>query len=89
MKTNKYEKNKHGGNVSSMLKPYGLSEKQIIDFSANINPLGLPKKITSLILRDFDAAKKYPQPQSEGLKEIIAHAYELKRDKILVGNGAI
>ncbi len=86
---NKQEKNKHGGNIAAMLQQYGLSEKHIIDFSANINPLGLPKKIINLIFRNIDAVKNYPQPQSERLKEIIARTYKLKPDNLLVGNGSI
>lgn len=88
-KTNKHVKNKHGGNVSAMLKQYGLAKDQILDFSANINPLGLPEKIKNLIFRNIDAVKIYPQPQSEGLKEIIAKIYKLKPDNLLIGNGSI
>lgn len=34
----------HGGNVEEIKRVYGLEENEIIDFSANINPLGISEK---------------------------------------------
>ncbi|MEG3070639.1 MAG: hypothetical protein RQM92_07310 [Candidatus Syntrophopropionicum ammoniitolerans] len=34
----------HGGNITLAAKKYGLPQEKIIDFSANINPLGPRRK---------------------------------------------
>jgi histidinol-phosphate/aromatic aminotransferase/cobyric acid decarboxylase-like protein len=38
-------KNQHGGNISEISRRYGIDEDRIIDFSANINPLGYPPAV--------------------------------------------
>jgi threonine-phosphate decarboxylase len=38
---------KHGGNVHAFAKEMNMSIDQIVDFSANINPLGVSSKIKS------------------------------------------
>ena len=38
-------KNEHGGNIEKVSEKYRIAPERIADFSANINPLGLPRKI--------------------------------------------
>ena len=33
---------KHGGNIQEISELYQIDMKELIDFSANINPLGIP-----------------------------------------------
>ena len=35
----------HGGNIYKKAKEMGIQEEDILDFSANISPLGLPENI--------------------------------------------
>ena len=41
----------HGGNIEQALKRFRLAESAVIDFSANINPLGIPYAVKRAVLR--------------------------------------
>ena len=72
----------HGGNI------YAFKRRDIIDFSANINPLGLPKRIKETIYKSFDKALHYPDPKAEKLTRRIAGHWGIKEKNILLGNGS-
>ena len=50
----------HGGNVKEMGRNYNMDWKRIIDFSANINPLGMPKSVKDSIKENLEEIEKYP-----------------------------
>ncbi|MFH1190714.1 MAG: threonine-phosphate decarboxylase CobD [Candidatus Omnitrophota bacterium] len=88
----------HGGNIGPYLKVGGRSSKnkvingersRTIDFSVNINPLGLSSKIEEAILENMGALLHYPDPNSKGLKSIISAFCDINQSNILVGNGSI
>lgn len=75
----------HGGNI------YIFSEekrKQILDYSSNINPLGVPKKFQEIASKSFDVLTRYPDVDYLELREKIAMYNEVKIDNTIVGNGA-
>lgn len=41
----------HGGNIYKKAKELGLREDQILDYSANISPLGIPAHIKKAMVR--------------------------------------
>ncbi|MDR0621280.1 MAG: aminotransferase class I/II-fold pyridoxal phosphate-dependent enzyme [Deltaproteobacteria bacterium] len=51
----------HGGNVEEAARKLGLSTKQIIDFSANINPQGLPPGLKKYLRDSVDVIAHYPE----------------------------
>lgn len=71
----------HGGDI------YRIKEK-IIDFSANINPLGLSKAAKAEVLRNIDNILHYPEPRAGGLTKKIADYWKIKEENILLGNGS-
>lgn len=76
----------HGGNI------YGLKEKssrEIIDFSASINPLGLPFQIKQAVSANFKRILHYPDPEAKGLTRKIAEYWKIETENILVGNGSV
>ncbi|TAN61501.1 threonine-phosphate decarboxylase [bacterium] len=73
----------HGGNTNI------LKENRIVDFSASINPLGLPGRVSRIISRNMHNLTRYPQPESNGLKEAIAEFHNTNPENILIGNGSI
>ncbi|UCD55425.1 MAG: threonine-phosphate decarboxylase [Candidatus Omnitrophota bacterium] len=75
----------HGGNIHEARRRHG---KEIIDFSANINPLGLPANVKASIYRNFDAALNYPDPDARDITREIAKYWNIKEENILVGNGS-
>lgn len=82
----------HGGDIytDGLLK-----NRKLIDFSSNINPLGLSKNLSSNIDLLFESAARYPDTKYRILKQNIAdylNFYEgtnLNEANILLGNGAI
>lgn len=80
----------HGGNIGPYLKVGGRSLRyKVIDFSVNINPLGLPPRVKETILKNIGTLLGYPDPDSKGLKSIISTFYDINQNNILVGNGSI
>lgn len=79
---------KHGGNIYEIAKKYGIKEKEIIDFSANINPLGIPNKLKASIISNIEAIENYPDPDYKDLIHSIAKYNNIHEDFIIPGNGA-
>lgn len=79
----------HGGNIREYLQGTLLFDSALIDFSANINPLGLSSKARLTITKNINGLVHYPEPDSKSLKESLAHFYNIDDRNILVGNGSI
>ncbi len=78
----------HGGDINRLAREAGIAANRILDFSANINPLGPPAWFRSLINDHIDSLVHYPDPDCSALKEIIARRSGVDREEILVGNGS-
>ncbi len=72
----------HGGNIWSY-------RKKVIDFSANINPLGLSPRVKKAILKNIGTLIHYPDPELKDFKNIISAFHNINQSNILVGNGSI
>lgn len=79
----------HGGDIYSAIEGLkALSPVQLLDFSANLNPLGLPEGVKKIIADSVDQYASYPDPLC---RELVSHlsAYEgVPEEWILCGNGA-
>lgn len=64
------------------------SEKNFLDFSVNINPLGIPKTVKQQLSKLSDIAGVYPDTDCKYLSSCIAEKYNINADTILCGNGA-
>lgn len=85
---------KHGGNLTSLSETYNVPKEAFLDFSANINPLGMPEWIRRKINRILEAAVHYPDPQCRELRSALAMGVSdelsgtLEGENILPGNGS-
>lgn len=61
----------HGGNIKEISRNIGLNYKNIIDFSANINPLGIPSDVKKAIIEGIGEIEKYPDITYFDLKKAI------------------
>ncbi|ORT99534.1 L-threonine 3-O-phosphate decarboxylase [Anaerovibrio sp. JC8] len=75
----------HGGNVYSA----GVRNDEWLDFSANINPLGLSDSIKNSIIDNMESLVHYPDPTGTLLKQAISVHYGVEPDNIILGNGAV
>ena len=73
-------KQEHGGFV------YGKGD--ILDFSANINPLGIPESVRSAVMASADMWDKYPDPFCTELREKMAKKLGISAETVVCGNGA-
>ena len=74
----------HGGDVYAEESPVG----RWLDFSANINPLGLPETVLNAILSNAPRVINYPDPSARKLYSVVAEHYHAERKGIILGNGA-
>lgn len=78
----------HGGNIWLAARKYGLKPEQIIDFSANINPLGPSPRAMVALGQALGLVRHYPEPQAESLRSAICEKTALEEASIILGNGA-
>ncbi|MEM1483788.1 threonine-phosphate decarboxylase CobD [Oscillospiraceae bacterium PP1C4] len=71
----------HGGDLYGYTTP-------MLDFSSNINPLGLPKGVKTALAASIDSWERYPDPLCRDLVAAIARAEEIAPAYIHCGNGA-
>lgn len=70
----------HGGNIEQL--------RGILDFSANINPLGAPESVKRAIAENITDIEKYPDPYCCQLRTKLAEYEGISADNIVCGNGA-
>jgi adenosylcobyric acid synthase len=78
----------HGGNVRQLAQAAGRPEPEILDFSANINPLGPPAWLRSVISSQVTALQHYPDPHCTALVEATAERYGVRPEEVIAGNGS-
>ena len=79
---------RHGGNIRELAGQAGVGGESIIDFSANINPLGPPECLRAVVSRSLDRIVHYPDPEGLKLRKILAARHGVKAENILLGNGS-
>jgi len=77
----------HGGNIHRAFRETVKGGDKILDFSANINPLGPPEWLRPVLSRELDKVFHYPDPENLNLTHAIAEHFDIKRDCIVAGNG--
>jgi threonine-phosphate decarboxylase len=76
----------HGGDIYS--KRDIPENRKIIDFSANVNPLGMPLSVKKAIIDNIDAFANYPDPFCRDLINEISIHENVPKENIVCGNGA-
>ncbi len=76
----------HGGNIYQAQRQY---KRKFLDFSANINPLGLTSQTKEAIYKSFGSILHYPDPEAKNITRKIAQYWGIKEENVLVGNGSI
>jgi threonine-phosphate decarboxylase len=79
---------KHGGDVWGAFWRRGVSLSRIIDFSANINPLGPSLRAQKRLAQDLSFVAHYPDQRQWELRRLLALRDGIAQDCILFGNGA-
>ena len=70
----------HGGDI--------YTYQNMLDFSANINPLGLPQSVVQAAALAVAESAAYPDPLCRRLKAALAEHWQVPGENIVCGNGA-
>jgi threonine-phosphate decarboxylase len=78
----------HGGDVYQLARSLGIDLADLLDFSANINPLGFPPGLSGAIQEALTEIVHYPDRRCVALRRDLADYHHLTPEDILVGNGS-
>lgn len=78
----------HGGGIDRISEETGIPADRLIDFSASINPLGVPDTVKEVINSELDNLVNYPDPDSKLLRNKIARHHGIDPETVLCGNGS-
>ena len=78
----------HGGNVYKARDCLNKSISEILDYSANINPLGVPQSFRIAVLEHLDLLQYYPDPEYVDARKSLGQYHNLDIANIIMGNGA-
>nr|VUD28410.1 L-threonine 3-O-phosphate decarboxylase [Raoultella sp. NCTC 9187] len=70
-------KSAHGGNTREAAALLGIQPAQLLDFSANINPLGMPESLKCALIANLDRAERYPDVDYQQLHEALAEHHHI------------
>jgi threonine-phosphate decarboxylase len=78
----------HGSDLEKIEKIYDIKKEDIISFSANINPQGVPNKLKEYLKNHLDILSQYPDREYTELKTTIGTYCGCLASQVLVGNGS-
>jgi threonine-phosphate decarboxylase len=78
----------HGGDVYHLARTLGIDVADLLDFSANINPLGFPPGLYAATQEALKEIIHYPDRRCLTLRQALADYHHLTPEEILVGNGS-
>lgn len=76
----------HGGNIYKIFREKNI--KEILDYSSNINPYGIPDSLKKRITENLEIFERYPDPDYIELRQKLAHLNKVDISNIILGNGA-
>ena len=50
----------HGGDLDIISRKYSIPKEEIVNYSGNVNPLGLPETVKAAIAENLEAICDYP-----------------------------
>ncbi len=78
----------HGGNIYQAARESSSREMaDFCDFSASINPLGIPPSVRRALRTAIPTIQHYPDPDGWALREAIAEHHRVHPHNVLLGNG--
>lgn len=78
----------HGGGVHRAAKECGLALSELLDFSASINPLGMPPAVLAAAQQGLAEALHYPEIDAASLSTALAAFHQLPAECLLPGSGS-
>ncbi len=77
----------HGALSDRERREAGLDGRRVLDFSVNTNPFGPPSGVLEAF-RKVDVTR-YPDPEGQGLRDVIAQRHGVAMESVVPGNGSV
>jgi len=77
----------HGGRALAFARERGLDYREVLDFSANINPLGASPKAMAALRASLDTVTVYPDETATRLTQCLSEYLHVSAEHIMPGNG--
>src|SRR5260370_28738939 len=81
----------HGGDIECVAAQFGIATDDLLDFSANINPLGPPSSVLRRLAREAGDAHqlmRYPDIELRELRAANSAAAGIEELSVVIANGA-
>lgn len=78
----------HGADIYTAAEKSGTDKDKIIDFSSNINPLGMPDSVKKAAINSISHSDRYPDINSRELIRSISKEENVPENWIFTSNGA-
>ena len=78
----------HGGNPWALARALDRPVEQILDFSADLNPLGFPDVVRAVITESLAAIRHYPDPEALAFRRAVAEHHGVPLEQVWPGNGS-
>lgn len=86
---------RHGGRVEEVAEEVGLDPEDMVDFSANLNPLAPPTGVKDSVKEALNALTRYPDDRYPDFRKAVLefleglHGLRLAPDNLVPGNGSL
>lgn len=78
----------HGSDLEKISEYYQIPKDSIINFGANVNPLGLSHTVRRQLASHLDIITTYPDREYSSLRSVIGSYCGISADHVIVGNGS-
>jgi adenosylcobyric acid synthase len=78
----------HGGNLRALADESGLAVESLLDFSANLNPLGPPPWLAEAVAEGLATVAAYPDPDCLVARDAASRRFGLAAERFLFADGA-
>lgn len=78
----------HGGGVFALARSLGIPPEELLDFSANINPLGPAPGVQDAVCSSFHRLAHYPDRECYELRRALAGFHHVDVANIVAANGS-
>ncbi|TCT14277.1 threonine-phosphate decarboxylase [Natranaerovirga pectinivora] len=78
----------HGSDLEKIEQIYQISKEAVINYSSNVNPLGISPLLKNELASNIDIITTYPDRDYTNLRKSIGDYCETNYENIIVGNGS-
>jgi threonine-phosphate decarboxylase len=77
----------HGGNIYDLAQQLDCHPSEIVDMSSNMNPLGPPSDLVTLLQENINTISALPEVDSNGTVNAFAARHHIDPQQVIAGNG--